>query len=197
MDKLMIRRFGLFGSVLAILFYIIFSALGFFQSDYSFVRDTVSKLVNGEYGWIQTVNFLILILSFCLVSFGLKKTLIKINLISKISYLIFVELFFVLVFPIGETFLGVVHYMITFLLIITISVLVSLIVREMKKNLFWKRLVNYYIFALLFNLIFGLTWYIFDYFQILTEWQGLFQKIIILNMISWLSVTGFKLWTFK
>jgi hypothetical protein len=67
----------------------------------------------------------------------------------------------------------------------------------MKKNSFWKNLVPYFIFTLLFNLIFGSIWYIFDYFQILVDWQGLFQKIIILNMISWLSVTGFKLWRFK
>lgn len=197
MNKLMIRKFGLFGSVLAILFYVIFLVLGFFQSDYSFARDIVSKLVNGDYGWIQTFNFLILILSVGLMSFGLKETLIKNSLISKIFYLIFVELFFVLVFPIDETFLGMVHYMVTFLLIITISVLVSSIVKDMKKNLFWKNLVPYFIFTLLFNLFFGLTWYIFDYFQILVNWQGLFQKIIILNMISWLSVIGFKLWRFK
>jgi hypothetical protein len=197
MVKLVVRKFGLFGAVSAILFYVIFLALGFFQSDYSLVRDTVSKLVSGEYCWIQTFNFLILILSTFLISFGLKKTLIKNNVISKVFYLIFVELFFVLVFPIGETFFGVVHYIITFLLIITISVLILLIVKDMKKNSFWKNLVPYFIFTLLFNLIFGSIWYIFDYFQILVDWQGLFQKIIILNMISWLSVTGFKLWRFK
>lgn len=194
MDKLIVRKFGLFGAVLVILFYIVFLVLGSLQPGYIFSRDTVSELVNGKYGWVQTINFFGLILSVSLIVYSLKQTLIKNKLISKVFYIILVELFFVLVFPIGETFLGTIHYIITFLLILSISVLMLLMIEDMKKSILWKSSIPYFIFVLLFNLIFWLLWFVFDHFQLLVEWRGLFQKIIILNMISWISITGFKLW---
>ncbi len=197
MNKSVFGKLGLVGAFLAIVFCIIFLILGFLQPDYNVYRDTVSELIDGKYGWIQMINFLILIVSVTLVAFSLKNVLIKNYLIYKVFYLILIELFLILFFPSGKDLLGTIHYLTTFLLVVSISVMVLLMIEDMKKDLYWKRLIPYFVFVLLFNLIFGLGWFAFNHFQLLIEWRGLSQKIIILNMIAWLSVTGFSLWSFK
>jgi hypothetical protein len=152
--------------------------------------------VPGNYGWIQSVNFLFLILSVCLVGFGLKRKVIKTKLIVKFFYLLVGELSLILIFPINSQFFGLVHYSMTFLLVVTISTMLWFLIKDINKSLFWKKLIPYFIFVLLFNLILGLFWFVFDYFDFLNDWRGLFQKVIVLNMVTWLFVVGLNLWKF-
>ncbi len=133
--KLTSSRAGLVGGILSILFFLCFLILGFLQPDYNHIRDTISELVDGNFGWIQTLNFGILIFSAIFIGFGLKKNIIKNNLIIIIFWLCVIELIGVLIFPadkittnyhLGFIFLsltGKIHYLVTFILIITISVM--------------------------------------------------------------------------
>ncbi|MDD4937860.1 MAG: DUF998 domain-containing protein [Candidatus Shapirobacteria bacterium] len=206
--KLTSSRFGLIGGSLSILFFLCFLTLGFLQPDYNHIRDTISKLVDGKFGWIQTLNFGILIFSAVFIGFGLKKNIIKNkNILATITFwLCVIELIGVLIFPadkiitnyhFGFTSLsltGKIHYLAAFILIITISMMAFLIIQDMKKNLYWKKLVPYSYFVLFFNLIFGIIWYYFNEQGFLFEWKGLFQKIIVINILVWLVIVGFRLW---
>jgi hypothetical protein len=197
MNKSICGILGLVGVFFSVVFYIIFLIIGFLQPGYSFYKDSVSELISGKYGWIQNINFLILIVAVGLVAFSLKNMLIKNNLINKMFYLILLELFLILIFPLKSNIFVIIHYTTTFLLVFSISIMVLLMIADMKKNLYWKKLVPYYTFVLLFNFIFGLGWFVLNYFQLLTGWLGLFQKIIILNMITWLSLNGYSLWKYR
>ncbi len=64
----------------------------------------------------------------------------------------------------------------------------------MRKNLNWKKIIPYSYFVLFFNLIFGTLWYYFNEHGFLFKWKGLFQKIIVFNVLAWLGVVGFRLW---
>ena len=209
--KLNPNRAGLIGAVLSIIFFLCFLILGFLQSDYNHIRDTISELVDGKFGWIQTLNFGILIFSAILIGFGLKKNIIKNKntLATTTFWLCVIELIIVLIFPIDKEVIGYhsgfislsltgkIHYLTAFILIITISIMALSIIKDMKKDFNWKKLIPYSCFVLFFNLIFGTLWYYFNEHGFLFGWKGLSQKIIITNILVWLSVVGFKLWKLR
>lgn len=192
-------KMGLMGGFLSILFFLCFFILGFLQPDYNHLRDTVSMLVMGNFGWIQTINFVILILSAVFVFGGLKKNINenKSNLMTATFRLLIAELIVVLIFPIDRNNISLfskIHYLTTFVLILTITIFVMSVIRSMKRNLYWKKLVPYTYFVLFFNFIFGIIWFYINEAGLLFEWKGLFQKIVIMNVVIWLSIVGFKLW---
>lgn len=189
------RKSGLIGAILAIIFFLFFLILGFLQPGYNHFRDTVSELVLGSYGWIQTINFGILIVSTILVGFSLKKHIKTKNSFTRMTFWMCIfELVVIFICPVNSKILIIIHNLSVFILIITVTLMIFSMIKGIKLNLYWKKFVPYFYFALLFNLIFGMLWFYFKENGILFEWKGLFQKIIILNMIIWLSTTGFRLW---
>lgn len=193
--KLTSSKAGLIGGILSILFFLCFLVLGFLQPGYNHLRDTISELVLGNYGWVQTINFGMIIVSTILVGFGLEKNIKTKNSFTRVTFWMCIfELIVVLICPVDNKILGIIHYLSTFILIITIALMILSKIKDMRLNLYWKNFVPYSYFVLLFNLIFGMVWFYFKKNGILFEWKGLFQKIIILNVIVWLSIVGFKLW---
>lgn len=199
---------GLIGSSLAILFFLVFMVLGFFQPGYDHIRNTISALVVGEMGWIQTLNFFVLALSFTCIGFGLGKALTH-----KSSNHIF-ALF--LTFAICTTILamipadkidsqelirldtlstaGKIHWFFVLGLILIVPITLPLLIKEMWRNTNWKSMALYTTTILVINLIAGLLWYLLVSNGSLNEGKGLIQKLLATNVLIWLVVVGRRLW---
>jgi len=195
---------GIIGSVLAGVFFVTVVIFGFFQPGYNHLSTSISTLVVGKYGWIQTVNFLVLALSFVFVGYGLGKQLtcksvsgIFIAFVTVALSIVAIAFLptdkldplqafrFTMLSPIAK-----IHYVLVFLLLLLSPILVIKLILVFWNEPKWRALVSLTIGICAFNFFFGLLWFYFLRIGFLLEWKGLFQKILAANVILWLMVIG-------
>lgn len=192
-NKILSKNYGLIGSISAILFFIIFLVLGLVQPNYNHLSNTVSELVLGKWGWIQNVNFVIFTFSAIFIYLGLRK-IVVVNQSMKVSIVLSIMgMIMLLVFPTGKFF----HYFFAYILIVTVSLMAFGIVKGIKNNHEFDRIKKYSYGVLTLNLIGGnfVFWLMWQGLSL--GWIGLFQKILIGNVVVWLTVLGWKIYRYN
>lgn len=197
---------GLIGATLSFLFLIIFITLGFYQKDYSHKKHTVSLLVHGKHGWIQTINFVLLATAFLLIGFGVGNSTYKniFNPISISSILFSLGIIVTMLFPtdkashdtssfIKRSRSGKVHFISTYSMIILAPILIYLTLKAMALSSQLVFLIPYTVFVLISNSVLSALWIFLNKKKFVSGWRGLFQKTIITNAIVWLIIVGLKL----
>jgi hypothetical protein len=192
-NKILSKYYGLIGSICAILFFTIFYVLGLVQPNYNHVSNTVSELVLGKWGWIQNVNFVIFTFSGIFIYLGLRKIVVVNQLIKVSIVLSIIGLIMLLVFTTGKFF----HYFFAYILIVTVSLMAFGIVKGIKDNHEFDRIKKYSYGVLILNLVGGnfVFWLMGQ--GLCLGWIGLFQKILIVNVVAWLTVLGWKIYKYN
>lgn len=199
---------GLVGGILSILFFLIVVVLGFTQPGYNHFQNTISYLVVGEMGWIQTVNFMLLALALVLVGYGFGVSLLKmqVNIITAVFWMLAFSLLMIALIPTEKTgeletisldsfsLVGRLHYLTVFVLLFLIPIPVIKVISFMQKSSDWKNLASYTRIVLIFNFLVGLLWFFLINGGYLQEWKGLIQKILVTNVLIWLTVIGYRVW---
>jgi hypothetical protein len=188
----------------SILFILIVLILGLVQPGYNHFIDTISVLVLGKWGWIQKINFLILALGLSAVGTGLSILLYrkKYSFVSFSFYAFSIVVFFLMIFsadPVDRTKVkliqmnsveGFIHITLTMILIALTAPLTRIIATKMKKNTDLKRYARYTLAVFAINIIFGSLWFICRRLGILFAWKGVWQKMLALNVLTWMFVMG-------
>lgn len=205
--KKILRMTGLISIIGPTVFLLIVLILGLVQPGYNHFVDTMSVLALGKWGWIQDINFLILAIT--IVSFGIGlSTIFEKKIVSSISIIFSIITVCVIAFIFFPTdavdrtriqltefnsFHGIIHLFITMVIIgFAIPLLIS-IRNKMKKNIQFSHLIRYTTISFVINIVVGILWYIFRRYGILFAWKGLWEKMIALNILTWIGIVGLKL----
>lgn len=205
---LLIRLSGVVGAIGAFLFFCIFFILGFIQPEYDHIRNTVSLLVYGKYGWIQSANFVILAFSLLSLSYGLARTVISTHKKSLMTttFVSVVGVIVILLFPADDpqvnhlatfetmSLIARVHYVVTFGLILSFVATMHFVIEDMKLSKNWRNFATYSTVALWFTLLSGISWYILNELGFIFAIKGLLQKIIVVNVLVWMMLVGRQLY---
>jgi len=201
-------KVGLIGAGLAVTFLLIFTVLGFLQPGYNHLGYTISSLVVGEFGWIQTLNFFVLAGAFVFIGLGLGKSITGRNF-SSIFYIFCTfaaSACFLAIMPADKSSNqevislaslstpGKIHWLFVLVLGLFTPAMLFPVIQGMRKNKEWKSLLPLSIGFLVFNLIVGVSWYALVSFGYLHELKGIIQKILVFNVVVWLSILGYKIW---
>jgi len=206
-----IRISGLVGAIGSVLFFCIFVILGFLQPGYNHVRNTVSVLVHGPYGWIQSVNFVILAVAFLSLSYGLIKTIGDKyqKPMRRTMLLCIIGMCIIMVFPADNmyththaTFLTMspiarIHYIVTLGLIFSFAATMHYITNGMETVAQWKTFVPYSRVSLQCTCVSGIAWYLLNEIGLIFPIKGLLQKVIIAIVLLWMFRAGIRLYRFR
>ncbi len=201
-------RAGLIGAYLAIQFFLTVLLLGLFQPGYDHLTDTISMLVLGKYGFIQTINFIVISLSFLCIGYGLGK-----NIYNKTNNrILHIFAFFAAggvtlsLIPTDRVYstsvfnyhllssVGKAHYLIVLGLLFITPILFLSLAKEFKKSEQWKSLIPITISMLIFNFIVGIAWFYMSDTNYFFVFKGLVQKVMAMNVLLWLVLVGTRLW---
>lgn len=191
------RLFWLFAFISPLLFCLTVLFLGRISPGYNYLSQTISQLVNYQYGCIQQLNFLQLAVSFVVAGMLLSRST-KTQKLRKIWKAVFfgssVTLVVLTLFPTDQmgqfsvekvTMVGLVHYSILLFFFLIAPIGIHVLAQVMKTDgrsiqyVRATRLIGYtactlcYLFVLVF-----LT-------GTLTDFLGLFQRIIVLLCFIW------------
>ena len=200
-DTRLAGRVAIVGSVV---FFVTFVVLGLIQPGYDMTRDTVSMLVLGEWGWIQSVNFLMLAVTTLIFGLGLGWSIYKklINPVSVIFGLFAMGFVIGTIFPTNPstptsvTELSVlswtekIHELMAFIMIVLAPLFLFPVFVSLKKSPQWRSPLPYAVGVFVFNCIVGWLWIYLLGYDWFWEWKGLLQKILITNILVWLVVMG-------
>jgi len=176
--------------------------LGLMQPGYNHFIDTMSVLVLGKWGWIQNVNFAVLAVTIALFGIGLSIYLEN-KMITLTSFFFcslacaVVVLIFLPADAVDRTHIqlvslnslhGLIHLITTMGIVAFTIPLVAHITRHMKKHVHFHSYVRYTLISFIINIIAGILWFIFRRYGILFEWKGIWQKLMAVNVLSWMVV---------
>lgn len=209
LKNILTKKFvGMTGALLAMVFGVIVLILGLVQPEYNHIRDTVSMLAVGKLGWVQQINFVLLIMSMLVIVYRLKDDVWKYAKSKKGLVFFFglciVGVVMAVMFPTDPnkyghrnfsnlSFLGKIHYGVTGELLIAMGGFMYQVLEAMKRSGRWGKLLPLTRYVLYFNLIFGLIWFGCNEMGWLVGYLGLFQKILITNVLVWLVAVGIRL----
>jgi len=176
-----------------VLFLLIMTIVESFQPGYDPLHETVSILVLGPYGWLQTLGFLIF--GFLLMVFAIRLyfsigTSVSLKLGFACLVLIALGFFLIGVFPTQRTGMApTLHSLIHHYTARTISTLFTLscfaFALRFKADSSWKKLFLYTVItgviALILNILYVAVpsdWY----------WKGLHERILVVNGLTWIAV---------
>ena len=188
----------------SILFFSTFVLLGLIQPGYNMTRDTVSMLVLGEWGWIQSVNFLMLAGMVLIFGLGLGWSIYKkvINPVSVIFGFMSLGMLIGTIFPTNPatprnlhelmllSWTEQIHELMAFMMVVLAPLLLYPVFVSLKKSPQWRSLLPYTVGVFVFNCIVGWLWIYLLGFDWFWEWKGLLQKILITNILVWMVVMG-------
>ncbi|DAB30087.1 hypothetical protein A2334_00960 [Candidatus Roizmanbacteria bacterium RIFOXYB2_FULL_38_10] len=202
------RFSGLIGMIGSTFFLSCVIVLGFIQPGYNHLTNTVSYLAVGKYGFIQSINLLILALTNTVLGMGLGKSIHRkyLNRTSAIFIFYTIVLLLVTVFPTDKsvdqsvfklqliTFSGFLHFSVVTACLILSPLLVLLIIQDLRQNSYWKKLVPYTIGVLISNFLISCLFYVFLLSNTMIFWKGLMQKVVIFNGVIWYFVISLFLY---
>lgn len=182
--------------------------LGVLQPEYNHIRNTISSLVLGEFGWIQVLNFFVLSAAVSFVGFGLGKKITGKNINSTLLASLFFSacVVFIALVPTDKTdvmeiisfaklsMTGRIHHLFVFGMILITPFLFADVLRKIRKKKEWQSIIAFTYYVLFFNFIFGISWYVLVNFDYITDIKGLIQKILSGNVLLWLILVGTKLY---
>ncbi|PIR62969.1 MAG: hypothetical protein COU65_00505 [Candidatus Pacebacteria bacterium CG10_big_fil_rev_8_21_14_0_10_42_12] len=198
---------GAIGALLSVVFFVVFMTLGFVQPEYSHMRNTISSLVLGEYGWIQILNFIVLSASVVFIGFGLGKKISgkKYNSTFLASLFFSACVIFIALVPTDKTdpreiiafaklsaTARIHHFFVLGMILVTPFMLLD-VLRKIRKNKEWLSIIAFTYYVLIFNFVIGLSWYVLVNFEHITNTKGLIQKVLAANVLVWLALVGRKL----
>ena len=198
---------GGIGAFLALVFLLTFIILGFIQPGYNHLINTISFLVVGTFGWVQTINFFFLAASFVFIGYGLGRHITQkdINSIFFIFVAFAVSTIVLAFIPtdnttVGETIqfkslssIGLTHYFVVLGILLLIPIMLFQVLKGMWTHPHWKSYIPFTLSLLIFNFVTGLLWFYFVNLGYLNEWKGLIQKILAGNVVFWLVAVGNRL----
>lgn len=200
-DTRLAGRVAIAGSIL---FFCTFMLLGLLQPGYDTTKDTVSMLVLGEWGWVQSVNFLMMAGTLLIFGLGLGWSVYKrvFNQVSVIFGLMAMGLVVAIIFPTNPatpsslnelfalTLTEKIHELMAFSMIILAPLLLYPVFVSLKKSPQWRSLLPYTVGVFMFNCVVGWLWIYLLGHDWFWEWKGLLQKILITNILVWMVVMG-------
>ena len=197
---------GLFGLSQFMLTVII---LSFITPGYNQCLNTVSALALGQYGPIFTVSILLFGLTTLITGLGISKSLSGKYLSGVFNFYLAFALG-ILILAIFKTDIladqqnidfakinlpGKIHFGTTMSALFIFPLGVLGLMKKMQRLSFWKSLIPYTKGVLITSFIAGATWFILRFFGIGYFYKGLFQKLIIADLLLWCLVMNY--WLFK
>ena len=119
---------------------------------------------------------------------GNKPKLMKVSIVLSV-----IGMIMLLVFPTGKFF----HNFFAYILIVTVSLMAFGIVKGIKNDHKFNKIKKYSYGVLTLNLVGGnfVFWLMGQ--GLYLGWIGLFQKILIVNVVVWLTVLGWKIYKYN
>jgi hypothetical protein len=185
--------YGILAAALQGLFILTFVLLGFIHPGYDHKNHSVSELVGGKLGWIQSLNFVLFAVSLTLTGLGLGQT-VHGNLLNPISLtfsLFALGAILTAATPVHK--LPTAHYIVVFTCFILAHFAVISLVKIFVPIPSLAPLIPYTFLVLITNSLSGFLWFIFYKTRASFASKGLFQKAIIVNAMTWLIVLNLKL----
>lgn len=189
---------ALAGIIGPVLFFLIMTLLGSTQPGYNAFQQTISMLVFGPHGWLQTLVFLLF--GFLLIVFAVRLFFsVNKRLGSRISiaFLILIGLGFFLIgiFPTQQTEVGIalhalIHRYTVWAVTILFILACLLLGLNFRSNPFWKRFSLYTIFTAVVTFILGIMFVVLPSDR---HWIGLYERILLLNGLIWVAVVAIRL----
>ena len=189
---------GLAGIIGATLFLLIMFALDIIQSGSNPILKTISDLVHGSYGWLQTLAFILVAFwLFIFVSRLYSVTKRKISSLTGASFLSITSIGFLLIaiFPgqttgLEQTLQGLIHDSAAGLISSSFIIGCFIFAFHFRKDPRWKRYSTYTIITVIFSLAFALLWALIP-----PEWQlrGLGERLLLTSGFAWVVVISLRL----
>ena len=196
--KRLIINFALLTPYLFVIFYLI---IGFITPGYSHMEHTISRLSLGKYGYLETLNIIQFSFGILIMIYRVRhyiKNSLSVKEISSILSLSAVVLALLAIFPTDpiDSFPksivilsgnSIVHFILVISFVLYAPVAIVRLYRTFCQD---KNYSNLSIFTVACGgtaFILSLIWFIFFYVGFLNEYRGLFQKVIGLIAIFWLS----------
>jgi len=160
--------------------------LGFVQPEHSHMRNTISSLVLGEYGWVQTLNFFVLSASVAFIGFGLGKEISgkKHNSTFLASLFFSACVIFIALVPTDKTdprelisfaklsYMARIHHLFVLGMILITPFMLLDVLRKIRKNKEWLSIIAFTYYVLFFNFSVGISWYVLVNFENITNTKG-------------------------
>lgn len=180
-------------------FLVISSILGFITPEYDHFAHTISKLAISEYAQIQQVNFIQFGFALLILGrrFGTYFSNIKAKRIwSRTLYFCAAFILLETIFPTDPvsqftfslSLSGIIHFGALALFFVIAPIGVYLLQTSMKTDDRLKKLSGFTGFMGYLSAVLCYIWTTFFFVGIATEFQGLFQKLIGLIVLSWLTI---------
>jgi hypothetical protein len=163
---------------------------------YNIIRDSISSLALTEMGWVQTLGFLTIGL---LVEIYVNGLLLNIRprrgFRPGVALLVFLGFGLLMIGAFhtdavgATTFGGTIHGVASKSVFVIFPIAACLISFSIKHDLRWRRLYLFTMVAVILGfLLMAAVWLAND-----TRWFGLFERLLVANMIIWVEVTAIQL----
>ena len=178
-----------------ILFILVTTLLGVLQPDYNPIYKTVSALVWGRYGWMQTIIFILFGFLMCIFVLRLWVTFqnksVTLNAGTLLLLLNGAGFFIIAIFPTQpEGIHRLVHMYTAEMMALLFTIALFLLLPSLRVLSTWKTI---YIYTLITAII-SLSLIIMGAFIALeAPWVGLYERIFLLNGFIWLEVISVRL----
>ena len=189
---------GLAGIIVAALFLLIMLALDVIQSGSNPILKTISDLVHGSYGWLQSLAFaLVGFWFFVFVSRLYSMTIKRISSLTAASFLGITSIGFLLIaiFPsqsgaLEQTVQGIIHNSVAGLISSSFIIGCLAFAIHFRKDPRWKRYWTYTTLTVIACLMFTLLWALIP-----PEWQlrGLGERLLLTSGFAWVMVISLKM----
>jgi hypothetical protein len=181
--------------------------IGSFSSNYDHIRHTISRLSISEYGWIQTINMLQLVVGLVAIGRILTTSLknVQTQITMRISmYISAATMFLLAIVPtspvdtsrfseLAFTINGFAHLALVFVFLLLTPVGIYHLYVTFKKDSDMKSYAHITLALGLLALFLSIIWCVFFYVGLFNEYRGIFQKAIALVVFLWLITINNKL----
>ena len=182
------------------IFVLVAGVLGSLQPSYNAYHQTVSALVLGSFGWVQTATFFIFGLLLWIFAWRIYASLVNKNLILKIATALISAVgagFFIIgIFPTepqGALSLNSIIHLDTVLVIsVMFTIVYFLLALSFKNDPFWRSMFIYTMataFIATVLIVIGIFW------ALDSNWTGIYERIFLINGLIWVEVVSLRLLT--
>jgi len=175
--------------------------VGSIQHSYSPVRQTLSALVLGRFGWLETAAFVIFGFLLCIFAWRIYASVIRKSPVLKIATVLLLAVgagFFLISIsptqPEGSavTMTSRIHFITVMVISVFTSISFFLLAFSFKKDGKWKGIFNYTLITAIISTSLG---FFGPFWAFNSNWEGLYERIFLLNGLIWIEVVSFRLVT--